>query len=43
MNRFEIVGCESNEMAFSCEKNSISQCAKKCLAFKDSLHAACMR
>ncbi len=38
MNRFETAACKSNEMDYSFEKNSISKCEKKCLAFRGSLH-----
>jgi len=38
MNRVKATACKPNQMDYSFEKNSISQCEKKCLAFRGSLH-----
>ena len=37
MNRVKATACNPNDMDYFCEKNSISQCEKKCLAFRGSL------
>jgi len=37
MNRFETTVCEPDDMDYFFKKNSISQCEKKCLAFRCSL------
>ncbi len=37
MNRVKATACKPNQMDYSFEKNSISQCEKKCLAFRGSL------
>jgi hypothetical protein len=38
MNRVKAAACNPNDMDYFCEKNSISQCTEKCLAFRGSLH-----
>jgi radical SAM protein with 4Fe4S-binding SPASM domain len=38
MSRVKATACKPNDMDYFCEKNSISQCEKKCLAFRGSLH-----
>ena len=38
MNQVKATACKPNQMDYSFEKNSISQCEKKCLAFRGSLH-----
>jgi len=37
MNRVKAAACNPNDIDYSCEKNSISYCEKKCLAFRGSL------
>ena len=37
MNRVKATAFNPNDMDYFCEKNSISQCEKKCLAFRGSL------
>ncbi len=37
MNRVKATACNPNDMDYLCEKNSISQCEKKCLALRGSL------
>jgi len=38
MNQIKATACKPNQMDYSFEKNSISQCEKKCLAFRGLLH-----
>mgnify|MGYP006886000141 CR=1 FL=1 len=38
MSQVKATACKPNQMDYSFEKNSISQCEKKCLAFRGSLH-----
>jgi len=38
MNRVKAAACNPNDMYYFCEKNSISQCTEKSLAFRGSLH-----
>ncbi len=37
MNRVKAAPCNPNDIDYFCEKNSISQSEKKCLAFRGSL------
>jgi len=37
MNRVKAAACNPNDIDYFCEKNSISQSEKKCLAFRGSL------
>ncbi len=37
MNRVKTTACNPNDIDYFCEKNSISQCEKKCLAFMRSV------
>jgi hypothetical protein len=37
MNQLRSAACKSNKMYYPFEKNSISRCEKKCLAFRGSL------
>ena len=38
MNQVKATACKPNQMDYSFEKNSISQCEKKCLAFRGAVH-----
>ena len=40
MNWAETAACRLNDMNYILEKNSISQCEKKCLAFRGALHGS---
>jgi len=37
MNLVKAAACNPNDIDYFCEKNSISQCEKKCLAFRGDL------
>jgi len=37
MNRVKATACKPNDMDYFCEKDSISHCEKKCLAFQGSV------
>jgi len=39
MNPVKAAACNPNDIDYFCEKNSISQCEKKCLAFRGLLHS----